>query len=628
MEPSILPELVTFLADVPAFATLEQGARENAASQMQVSYFRRGTTITNPGDANAYLSIIRSGSVELRLGGSELHARLGERECFGYPSLIRKGPAQNEALATEDCLLYRLPAAAFYQLLEQNAGFHHFFDIDEAARLRRAVENLRTESRSDRGGEGLGSHVPLGQISSRRKLVFCSSTISVRDAARMMAGSDVSVLPVIDEGSLVGIFTDKDLRNRVLAVDLDLAAPVSQVMTRNPITVSEGQTVLTALSAMTSHHIRHLPVVNVQGEVAGIVSSSDVLAQLGSNSFHLAREVGQASDISTLVQASANLPRAVVGLVDAGVDAEPVARYVSTIGEMMHRRVLALIEEDLGPPPINYALVAFGSLARYEVSLGSDQDNGFIFGEDFERPLHEAYFAELGRRLADGLDSAGYRYCPGDIMASNGAYRATVPEWTSRFSQWIEEPEPQAILDSGIFFDMRAIAGETGLVDTLRRRAFEAACRNRIFVSFVARAAAGTAVPLGFFRNFLLEKDAVEGKVLDLKAQAITPIVDLARTYAIANGVEATSTVERLRIAGEAGALDKEAARDLEACFEFVRDVRFRHQAAQILRGDKPSNKLDPGELSRFDREHLRDAFKLVRGQLDKLRNLYAGGLG
>ena len=51
------------------------------------------------------------------------------------------------------------------------------------------------------------------------------------------------------------------------------------------------------------------------------------------------------------------------------------------------------------------------------------------------------------------------------------------------------------------------------------------------------------------------------------------------------------------------------------------------HQAEQIRRGEKPSNKLDPGELSRFDREHLRDAFKLIRGQLDKLRSDLAGGL-
>lgn len=174
---------------------------------------------------------------------------------------------------------------------------------------------------------------------------------------------------------------------------------------------------------------------------------------------------------------------------------------------------------------------------------------------------------------------------------------------------------------------MRPVAGEAKLVEQLREATFAAASENGIFTSFLARAAAGSAVPLGFFRNFLLEKDAVEGKVLDLKTQAITPVIDLARTYAIVGALEATSTVDRLQAAQEQGALDAEAARDLAACFEFVRNVRFRHQAAQIRRGEAPTNKLDPGELSRFDREHLRDAFKLIRSQLDRLRSAYAGGL-
>lgn len=628
-DPALIHEVDDFLREVPAFAFLDDAARHSVAVRMEIAYFRRGAPVTQAGDDNRHLSIIRSGSVELRLGGTELHARLGERDCFGYPSLIRRGPAQNEAIACEDTLLYRLPDDAFHRLRDANEQFRHFFDIDEAARLRRAVGSLREDgSRGEQEGSGgFGVHVPLVSVMSRREVVHCSHDAAIGDAARIMADEDVSVLPILQGDALVGILTDKDLRRRVLAPGLDGATPVHQVMTPDPITVGESQTILNALLAMTSHHIRHLPVVDNAGQLSGIISSSDILAQLGSNTFHLAREVQMARSQTELFEATSHLPRAVAGLVEAGVDADPLARYISAIGEVSHKRLLDLAEQELGPPPVPYALVCFGSLARHELSLGSDQDNGFVFGEGFVREKHDDYFAELGRRLADGLESAGYRYCPGYIMASNPEYRRTAPEWIERFRGWIDSPDPQAILESGIFFDMRAVAGEAALVDEMRRETFGAAAKNRIFLSFVARAAAATAVPLGFFRNFLLEKDAVEGKVLDLKSQAITPIVDLARTHAIAGGIQATSTTERLAAAAANGSLDPEAARDLAACFEFVRDVRFRHQAGQIRRGEKPSNKLDPGELSRFDREHLRDAFKLIRGQLDKLRSDLAGGL-
>ena len=59
-------------------------------------------------------------------------------------------------------------------------------------------------------------------------VVHCAPDLAIGEAARLMASKDVSVLPVLDQGRLVGILTDKDLRRRVLAVDLDPAVPVAQ----------------------------------------------------------------------------------------------------------------------------------------------------------------------------------------------------------------------------------------------------------------------------------------------------------------------------------------------------------------------------------------------------------------
>lgn len=174
---------------------------------------------------------------------------------------------------------------------------------------------------------------------------------------------------------------------------------------------------------------------------------------------------------------------------------------------------------------------------------------------------------------------------------------------------------------------MRAVAGQANLVDALRDDVYAMAQKNKIFQSFIARSAAGTRIPLGFFRDFVLEHDAVEGDVLNLKTQAIAPIVDIARAHALASGVGAANTHTRLSLAAEAGSIRAESAADLRDCFEFIRDVRFRHQIAQIKAGQPASNKLDPKHLSRFDREHLRDAFKIIRAQLDNLRTAMAGGL-
>ncbi|MCB2046626.1 MAG: cyclic nucleotide-binding/CBS domain-containing protein [Novosphingobium sp.] len=623
-----LGEVLAFLASHLPFSRLDHEALAKLARHCRISYHRRGTRIIEAGQENLYLSVVRSGAVELRLGGSELNARLGEGECFGYPSLIRGSPAQNEVEALEDTLLYRIDKAAFLSLREADPDFRAFFATDEASRLRRAVETMRAEE-----GDGslrqdaLGTHASIATLIRRREVVTAAPDMTIAAAARLMAERDVSTLPIVRDSKLVGILTDKDLRRRVLAPAIDTSLPLETVMTASPLSAVEDTPILTALVMMAERQIHHLPVTDASGQLVAIISSNDILARLGSNSLLIAKEIATSPDSAGVARAAAQLPAAMNGLVGAGVDADHVSRYVSTIGEGAHRRLLELARNELGPPPVPFALVCFGSLARAEQALGSDQDNGLVFGEGFDRDRHDAYFESLAKHLSDGLASAGYRYCPGDIMATNPAYRLTVAEWESHLRQWIDSPDPQAILESGIFFDMRGIAGEIELVETLRARVFEAASANRIFLSFIARAAASTRVPLGFFRNFLLQDDAIEGRVLDLKAQAITPIVDLARTHSLAGAIQATNTLERLRAASDIGSLSDDAARDLAAAFEFVRDVRFRHQADQNAKGDPPSNKLDPESLSRFDREHLRDAFRLIRAQLDKLRSDYAGGL-
>ncbi|OCC22454.1 hypothetical protein MB02_16955 [Croceicoccus estronivorus] len=623
-----IEEVTTFLRRYEPFAALEDGQLALAIRALAISYFRRGVQITGAGDDNRYLSVIRSGAVELRLGGTDLNARLSEGESFGYPSLIRNGPAQNEAVALEDTLLYRIDKAAFLALRANSPAFRAYYEIDEAARLRRAVDAMRLAERGSAGMEdSLGTYATLSSIIRRQEVVAGRPDMPIADAAKLMADKDVSTLPICDGTRLVGILTDKDLRRRVLAKDVDVNSPLVEVMTPGPETVSPDMPILSALLLMADRHIHHLPIVDAAERLIAVISSNDILAQLGSNALHIAKEVGSAIDRKSVSRATALLPRALTGLVSAGVDADHIARYISTIGEGAHRRLLELAEAELGPPPVPYALVCFGSLARAEQALGSDQDNGFIFSNAFNRTRHDAYFEQLAQRLCDGLDEAGYRYCPGNIMVTNPAYRRTSEEWKAHFKGWIEAPEPQAILESTIFFDMKALAGEAALVDDLRRTIFTTASENRIFLSFIARAAATTRVPLGFFRNFLLRDDADEGQVLDLKGQAIAPIVDLARTHALANALPATNTLERLRGASQAGSLSDDAARDLAAAFEFVRDVRFRHQNEQITEGHPPSNKLDPATLSRFDREHLRDAFRLIRSQLDKLRSDYAGGL-
>ncbi|KAG0314503.1 hypothetical protein BGZ99_008083 [Dissophora globulifera] len=104
-------------------------------------------------------------------------------------------------------------------------------------------------------------------------------TAMVVDAARIMAAKRADAVLVIDaqEQTLVGIMTDKDLAFRVVAEGLDIHTPISQVMTRNPFCVTTDTNATEALNKMVSGGFRHLPCLNAEGDVVGLLDITKCL---------------------------------------------------------------------------------------------------------------------------------------------------------------------------------------------------------------------------------------------------------------------------------------------------------------------------------------------------------------
>jgi CBS domain-containing protein len=101
---------------------------------------------------------------------------------------------------------------------------------------------------------------------------------SVRDAVQLLARRRIGAVPVLRDGEVAGIFSERDIVYRLSSEgDAILARTVGEVMTAPAITVEPGTTVLAALSQMTKRRIRHLPVVD-GGRLTGIVSIGDLVA--------------------------------------------------------------------------------------------------------------------------------------------------------------------------------------------------------------------------------------------------------------------------------------------------------------------------------------------------------------
>jgi CBS domain-containing protein len=617
---SEIPEIARFLRSTAPFDALDERALAKLSRAVSVSYARAGDILLEAGGHNDQLFVVRSGAVELKLAGKELTARLEAGSCFAYPSLLRGGEVRHTTAALEDTLLYTLPAEHFHALRETTPAFRAFFARDEAARLSHALARRRE------GNAFSLDDKSVGDLVGRAAPITCPPDASIGEAVGLMNAHDVSTLAICEGDQLSGIFTDKDLRNRVVAQGVALDTPIADVMTTGPRTLSTGSPVAEAMALMASGGFRHLPLIDSGGGLAGILSATDILAAIGANAIDAGMMIAKARDVNELIEAAGRVPESFASMVASGVQAANAMRFTSALGEAAHRRAAQLAQDELGPPPCPYALVVFGSLARHEQLVGSDQDNGLVIADEADAAAF-AYFERLGTRISDILDACGYVYCKGGIMAKNAQHRLTQSGWRERYESWIARPNEESVLRATIFFDMAHVHGDPSLTAGLRREVVGLVADNPLFISFLARDALRAKVPLGIFRNLVLERSADGQKVFNAKAQAIMPIIDIARTQALAAGIEEVGTLARLTALADAGKMNADDARSLEDALLFVNELRIAHQAEQVERGERPDNAIAPAQLSSLERDYLKDAFAVIRVGLDALRRNHAGGI-
>lgn len=615
-----LIEIKDFLKQHHPFDLLPEDGLLQVVQNIEIKYARRGTVLFMPNDENHYLWVVRTGAVETIDPEGHLLARLSEGECFGVRALLRGGIAVNKCEAIEDSLLYMLPAQIYDRLCKQYPQFAFFFAPMGGDRLRSAQAVKKEKAAED-----------LGLLASRvgdmivRDPITISSDVTITQAAAKMAEEGVSCLLVVHGHELVGIVTDKDLRNRVVAKALDYNTPLVEVMTHHPKRIEADAYLFDALLAMSRHNIRHLPVV-AEGSVRGVITTTNIVQKQATSMVYLVGDIYKRDRVEGLQAVARQLPTMMMNLVDTGASAHNVGHVVSTVSDAIATRLLQLAEKELGAAPIPYAWVVMGSQARHDQTALSDQDNGLILHDSYDEAEHGEYFWDLAKFVCDGLNECGYIYCPGDVMAMNDKWRQPLKAWKTYFARWIDEPDPKALMLSSIFFDMRCLYGDEDLHHELRDFVLSKAKGNRIFLSFMTGNALSHQPPLGFFKNFVLIRGGDHNDTFDMKHNGVVPIIDLARTYALDGAVEALNTQDRLKAAADLKIISQNGANDLLDALEFISITRLRHQASQIRQGGKPDNFMAPSAMSHFERNHLKDAFSVVKTMQSALSQSYAGG--
>jgi CBS domain-containing protein len=466
--------------------------------------------------------------------------------------------------------------------------------LDPALRAAHGLEASRV-------GEELTT--PIGSLVSRPPVAVTPDT-SVAQAARAMRDGEASAALITGEPA--GIVTHRDLGERVLAAGVEPSTPVRAVMSTPLERFPHSMPVFEALRRMLELEVHHLPVTRRE-RVVGILRDTDLLR-------HQLRSPLPVLDRIEAMHRLADVPRdysrevasVAETLFAGGLGVAQIGGVLAALSDALTRRLLTLAERELGPPPCQYSWIVLGSEGRREQVLLSDQDNALVYLADGREA--RPYFRSLAGLVVDALIEAGFPRCPGDYMATT--WCKPLAEWEALFGQWVEVPEPQALLEAQIFLDFRGLHG--GLSLEPLDRILVAGGRRALFLHNLARAVLRFRPPLGPLGRIR----TADGWV-DLKAGGIGAIVMLARLYALAGGSAARSTLERLETAADAGQLSRAGAEILAESFRLLTRLRLQEQVRSLHRGEEPSNRVRPDALSPLERRRLVESLRAVRKQMD-----------
>lgn len=332
----------------------------------------------------------------------------------------------------------------------------------------------------------------------------------------------------------------------------------------------------------------------------------------------LARRLTTARDAATLVELVPEIRAVALDMVAGDAGGGLVARTLSALDDALTVRATELVAMRHRLPTADWCWLAFGSEGRGEQTFVTDQDNGIIFNAADAaearalRPLFMAFAAEVNQVLAD----CGFPLCEGGIMAGNAECCLSLAEWQSRFVDWIRTPEPQALLNATIFFDLRPLYGNATLADSLHATLARLASGADAFLRMLAQNALAAEPPLGFFRDFA----APEGTV-DLKKFGSRLFVDAARILGI--GSTSPSTAARLRHAVDSGKLPPADAEAAIGAFHHLQRIRLQEQHRALQEDRTPSNLVAPQTLNPFDRHILHAALKQSRFLQQRLKTTF-----
>lgn len=614
----ILEDTVQFLKRIPPFQFLEEAVLRKAAAGLSLEFYPKGTVILKQyGPPSDSVKIIKKGGIKVLMESPETGEVVidykGEGDTFGFLSLIGKDRQRTTCIALDDTICYILDKNGVYQLLETSPAFTEYYLAYLSHYVDRTYQEMHNKSLSYQGSNRYLFATPVKDIAA--KPISVGEQATIQEAAQLMARHKISSVIVVNRNNTpIGIVTDRDLREKVVARGRSVAEPIKNILTLSLIRVDADDSCFETIIKMIKYNIHHMPVIR-DGVLSGIVTNHDLMLLEGTSPLSLVHDIINQTTIDGLISLSGKTNNIVGLLIKEDAKASNITQIISEINDRLIGKVLEIAELKYGPPPLPYCWIVYGSEGRKEQTFKTDQDNGLIYN-DAPTPELEAeakrYFSRFTTFVTEGLVQVGFPLCPAKYMASNAEWCQPLTVWKKYISKWIEEPQPDHLLKFLIFYDFRPLHGKTALAQELRDFLVGSLTDKMGFLGHMSIMMSQITPPIGFFKTFLVEKSGEHKDKFDLKVKGLTPLLNAVRLFSMEKGLRVTGTLDRILELKTKHSVVEEYFDELIQAFEFIMLLRIHHQFEQLKNGRAPDNFINPDELSNLQKKTLKESFNLM----------------
>lgn len=633
---TIVLRVYDFLKGFPPFNKLEKEELLFISEKVEVVYFKKDDFVFRQADPpGKFFYCLKNGSVELSHStaeGDDLVDVCDEGDIFGVRSMISGKPYLLNARVREDCLLYAIPIAVFQPYLQSNPKVSLYFAAGLATGQINADPihgkdfSLLNDQLSEQERHQNLLLSGIFHQDTSGELVKCMASTKIRDAATLMSEKNVgSIIICSDDGRPIGIVTDTDFRRKIVTGLIPVEAPIESIMASPVITIHRNASVIEILLIMLSKGVHHLCITEdgTNDSVAlGMVSQSDLTVMQGNSPLLLFREIKRADTVSKIQHIRDRAEKLIERYLKQEASIQFISQLITAINDELLKKAIRFAESELlaegfKPPNLTWCWLSLGSEGRQEQLLRTDQDNALVY----ENPApgdesHAAkYFLALGKKVTAILMSCGFEKCPSDMMASNEKWNVPLSVWKSYFEQWINTPEPKALMLATIFFDYRPVAGDSKLASKLDKFLKKQIIAKKIFLNFFALNATQNPPPLSFIGGFVEERNGDHKNEFDIKLRAMMPLVDAARVLTLDKlFLDEKRTIRRF----EKMALDEPHNAGLFQDAAKSYEILMRFRALNGFANNNSGRYIDISKLTKIDKQILKSAF----GPIEKLQKL------